>query len=1074
MEMAKQSVRLLGAAHVVWETGTPPRFRSKRTVALLGYLVAERRRFTRDSLAALFWPEELLTTGRANLRRELHNLANLVPGCWQVDHNTVAFTSGGGTNVDLDMLRRLEAEGQWAEAAEYARGEFLEGLYPDENLELESWLLGERERWRQRTEQVLLRAAQSEEQQGNYRQARHYLSRLLKLIPWHEESHRRMMALLAHSGQFSAALRQYELCRAMLAEELAVTPSLATTTLYERIKMAMALPPHNLPLQATPFIGRKGEVASLKQRLAGPDCRLLTLTGVGGIGKSRLALEVARALATDDRRLFLHGVVFVPLVGVDAQDLIAAIGAGLGLAFSGQQPAEQQLLTYLRDMELLLLLDNYDHLLPDTTLLATILQEAPAVKLLVTSRERLHVHEEWLFEVGGLPYPRQEHMALGERDESHYDAVRLFAAKARRVQRTFSLATAGPEVAAICRLVQGLPLALELSAARLNSLTPADVLAELESGLDILAVETQNGSPRHASLRAAFDVSWSALSAQEQEVLSQLSLFRGGFMRDAAEAVTGATVPLLSSLGDKSLIRLLPSGRYESHELLRQYAAEKLAAEPGVAVTTQARYAAYYGAFLREREQRLLETDQEETLRELEREMDNLRPAWRWLVQHEKVEVLDAALWTMAAYYLLRGQTLEGLALAEEALARLTRLEEEGIAGQRLHARLRLFQAFFIYSTGRMLEARHLLTDALDQLRIVGDSKDLGWALFALGQITWELAESFLSTYGNAGMEVRQHGVASHLRDGIAAVRPSGPRWLEGFIATRLANILGLDEDRESLGEAEQLVRRAVAIGQQLENPFVLGSARLTEGFLAAHRGEYQRTEEAYEQALAAVQRIDHLWFKGMVRMVWGHVTYLQGEFARARQHYFESVMFFRRMGARRWEATLLNLLGDIARAEDNIDQAQEQYQACMDLYQELGNLNPTHWVACNLGHALLRQRRLESAADSFRYALAGLNDSRDRALAGMTLTGVAGILAARGQPELGVRLAGAARVYFATLPHPLDPANQQDSERIVAQIKEWVDAETFAANWEAGRTLAVDEAVALALAGLTPVAQEP
>jgi predicted ATPase/DNA-binding SARP family transcriptional activator len=1074
MEMAEQSLQLLGAARVAWERGAPPRFRSKRTVALLGYLVAERRPFTRDSLAILFWPEEPLAAGRANLRRELHNLANLLPGCWQVDHNTVAFVPGGGTQVDLDMLRRLEPEGQWAEAAEYARGDFLEGLYPDGNLELESWLLVERERWRQRTEQVLLQAAQSEQQQGNYRQARRYLGRLLKLIPWHEESHRRMMELLAHSGQFSAALRQYELCRAVLAEELAVTPSLATTTLYERIKTAMALPPHNLPLQATPFIGRKEEVAAMTQRLAGPDCRLLTLTGVGGIGKSRLALEVARALATEDFRLFLHGVVFVPLAGVDGPDLIAAIGAGLGIAFSGQQPAEQQLLTYLRDMELLLLLDNYDHLLPDTTLLVTILQEAPAVRLLVTSRERLHLPEEWLFEVDGLPYPKQEQMDLGERDESHCEAVRLFAARARRVQRTFSLATAGAEVAAICRLVQGMPLALELSAGRLNSLTPADVLAELDRGLDILAVETQNGSPRHASLRAAFDVSWSALSTQEQQVLSQLSLFRGGFTRDAAAAVTAATVPVLSSLGDKSLIRLLPSGRYEIHELLRQYAAEKLAAEPGVEVTTRARYAAYYGAFLREREQKLLETDQEETLHELEREMDNVRPAWRWLVQHEKVEVLDAALWTMAAYYLLRGQSLEGLALAEGALTRLARLQEQGIVGQRLHARLRLFQAFFIYSTGRMLEAYHLLTGALDQLRIVGDSKDLGWALFALGQITWELAESFLSSYGNAGMEVMQHGVASDLKEAIAAVLPSGPRWLEGFIATRLANVLGLEEDRESLGQAEQLVRRAIAIGQQLENPFVLGSARLTEGFLAAHRGEYQRAEEAYKQAFAAMHRIDHLWFKGMVRMAWGHVTYLQGEFARARQHYFESVLFFRRMGARRWEATLLNLLGDIARAEENIDQALEQYQACIDRYEELGNLKPTHWVACNLGHALLRQRRLERAADRFLYALDGLNGSGDRALAGMTLTGVAGTLAAQGQPGLGVRLAGAAGACFAALPHPLDPANQQDSERIVAQIKEWVDEATFAADWLAGGVLAVEEAAALASASLTPALREP
>jgi predicted ATPase len=320
----------------------------------------------------------------------------------------------------------------------------------------------------------------------------------------------------------------------------------------------------------------------------------------------------------------------------------------------------------------------------------------------ITSRERLHLQEEWLFEVDGLRYPEQECVARSAIEESHYGAVRLFAANARRVQRAFSLAAAGPEVVAICRLVQGMPLALELSAGRLNSLTPADVLAELESGLDILAVEAQSRSPRHASMRAACDVSWSALSAQEQQVLSQLSLFRGGFSRDVAAAATGATVPVLSSLGDKSLIRLLPSGRYEMHELLRQYAAEKLAAEPGVELTARERYVVFYGAFLREREQRLLETDQDETLRELEREMDNLRLAWRWLVQNEEIYLLDASLWTLASFYLLHGQVVEGLTLVEATLARLIRLQEQGTQGRRLHARLRLFQAFFIYSAGRM------------------------------------------------------------------------------------------------------------------------------------------------------------------------------------------------------------------------------------------------------------------------------------------------------------------------------------------------------------------------------------
>jgi predicted ATPase/DNA-binding SARP family transcriptional activator len=401
--MVMQTLQLLGPVRVKWNTGVPPRFRSQRTMALLGYLAAERRAIARKTLEALFWPDEVAAAGQANLRRELHNLGQILPGCWRIDSTAVQFAPGAYTQVDIYVLRHLIEHEQWPEAAALLGGEFLEGVLLDDNPEFESWLLGEQERRRQTAERVLTRAAQAKIEQGNPESALRYLRRLLQIAPWDEEAHRHLMRLLALNGQFSAALRQYEQCRAVLAAELDVPPAPATKALYERIKTAQALPPSNLPPQATLFIGREAEVAALQRLLSDPDCRLLTLTGVGA-DKSRLALQVAHRSAVGDFRLFLHGAAYVPLAGVERQDLLPAIAAALGLAFSGPEPVEGQLFHYLRDMKMLLLLDNYEHLLPETVLLAAILREAPAVKLLVTSRERLKLPEERVFDVDGLPY----------------------------------------------------------------------------------------------------------------------------------------------------------------------------------------------------------------------------------------------------------------------------------------------------------------------------------------------------------------------------------------------------------------------------------------------------------------------------------------------------------------------------------------------------------------------------------------------------------------------------------------------------------------------------------------------
>jgi predicted ATPase len=321
-------------------------------------------------------------------------------------------------------------------------------------------------------------------------------------------------------------------------------------------------------------VGRTEELASLSTRLAEAACRLLTLVGPGGNGKTRLAIELARQKAPD----FANGVYFVALQPVSSPDrLTATIAEGIGFSFYGQDDPEAQLLSFLSERQSLLLLDNFEHLLETADLLARMLAAAPGLKLLVTSREALNLQEEWLWHVRGMHFPDADRVA----DIEAFSALKLFTERARRVRQDFSPEAEQSCIIRICQLVGGTPLALELAAAWLKTLPCDKIVHEIERNLDFLASNMRNIPERHRSMRAVFEQSWLLLSEDERLVLKRLSVFRGGFRQPAAEAVAGASLLTLSSLADKSLLYVDASGRFEIHELLRQFAEERLEREAG-------------------------------------------------------------------------------------------------------------------------------------------------------------------------------------------------------------------------------------------------------------------------------------------------------------------------------------------------------------------------------------------------------------------------------------------------------------------------------------------------------------
>ena len=429
--------------------------------------------------------------------------------------------------------------------------------------------------------------------------------------------------------------------------------------------------PSNLVPPLTPFFGRATELLELAQLLTDPDCRLLTVVGPGGIGKTRLVIEVAQTLVQQAP----HGICFVALAPLRASEhIVPAIAEALDFRFqANNRLPKAQLLDYLRHKQLLLVLDNFEHLSDGIALLPELLQNCPGLRLLVTSRERLQLSSETVFVLNSLDVPSGPlpHAALG------YSAVQLFVETARRTRPTFVLdATNEQAVIHICRLVGGIPLAIILAAAWVKLLSPAEIVTELGQGFDLLETEFRDLPARHHSMRVVLAQSWQRLSALEQAVFRRLAVFRGGFTRPAAQSVAGASLRMLSRLVNKSLIQRDAHGRYTLHELLRQYAEAELDATDQTAATRTAHYR-YYTEYLHQHEADLKGRRQVAALDEIEADFENVRAAWQWAIAQRDYPAIDRALEALYWFCEMRSRFHEGLELLRSAREQLAPLAGE-------------------------------------------------------------------------------------------------------------------------------------------------------------------------------------------------------------------------------------------------------------------------------------------------------------------------------------------------------------------------------------------------------------
>ena len=1056
-------LRFLGTVQIE-RNGKPVRgFRSRKALAILGYLAVQNQPTPREQLADLFWEDKPEATGRANLSWTLNKLSALLPDCLQTDRHTVQFQRTDAYWLDVDAFAALEVQedvAALAAAVELARGEFMSGLDLDGCAEFGIWLVGERERWRQRVARVLDELVTHHSRRGEYAQSVRFAQHLLTLEPWREETHRQVMRLLARNGQRETALAQYLACRRVLAEELGIEPTEETTALYERIRAA-ATHRHtrSVPPQPTPFVGRQEELAALTKLLDNPDHRLVTIVGPGGIGKTRLALQAAAARA----EAFLEGICFVSLAPVSsAEFLISAIADALQFSFAGRQDPRAQLFDFLRGREMLLVLDNMEHLLEGTTLLAEILEQAPQVKLLVTSRERLNLRWEWCFEIEGLEYPVDE--ATSRKEWEDYGAVQLFQQTVRQAHWRFSLSShERSAVLRICQLVEGMPLGIELTAAWVGSRTCEEIAQEIQHDLGLLATSMRDVPERHRSVRATFEHSWRLLTPSEQDAFMRLSVFHG-FQPAAAQEVVGATPVTLKSLTSKSLLRLLPSGRYEMHELLRQYAAEKLAALPEAQTQARDRHCAHYAASLQRHEAHLTRASMMATLAAIRFEIGNIHAAWRWAVAQARWEEIERSLNGLALLYRFTGPFQEAEMLVRIAVDRVSTLaagaERPRREVQIILSKLLAEQARFLDEQGlheRAVAAAQATVNAARTCQAT-DSEAAGrlrWgtALLEQGNNTeaqLQLEQALTLAQGTSLHQVEAHCLRAlgdisanegdyvkarvYYEQSLRLSREFGDPWSEGGALNNLGNVAlqqgDYTEARAYYEQALQICReigdrlreaitlcnialvlhflgdyaqagihykQAVQVSREIGNRRVEGYALTNLGNASFEQGNYAEAWTCLKQALHICRETGNRLLESLVLNSLGLVCTYLGDYANAQAYFEPGLRVCREIGERRSEGMVLSSLGLLSHRRGDDQAACEYGQQALHIAQELGERRLMGYVLCRMGYALMGLGRLAEAADAYERAQTLRREMGQPNLAMEPLAGLACVALAQG-----------------------------------------------------------------------------
>ena len=765
--------------------------------------------------------------------------------------------------------------------------------------------------------------------------------------------------------------------------------------------------PNNLPQQTTSFIGREKQVEEVKARLG--KTRLLTLTGAGGSGKTRLSLQVAADLLTGDG----DGVWLVELAALTDPALVpGTIASVLGIKEQTSQPIQQTLVEALRTKRLLIVLDNCEHLVAAcASLAADLLRSCPDVHLLASSREPLNVSGEQTYRVPTLmlPDPRQPQTV---ESLSQFEAVRLFIERAQAVQPSFALTNANaPAVAQVCFRLDGIPLAIELAAARVRSLSAEEISRRLDHRFRLLTGGSRDTLPRQQTLRALIDWSYDLLTEPEKALLRRLSVFAGGWTLSAAEAVCAdepvedwEVLDLLTALVDKSLVVAEPAGdgtRYRLSETVRQYSGDRLA-ESGEAMGGRA--AACFLALAEEAAPQLTGPDQAAWFSRLEAEHDNLRASLAWKEQsadgREDSLRLAAALWR---FWFVRGHLSEGRLWLDRALAAASGGEASAAWAKALQGAGNL-----AWSQGDYGGARALYEECLTLFRHQGDQKGIANVL------------------GNLGL------VALYQGDHAGA---------------------------------SALYEESLTLSRQLRDQKGIANALCNLGSMALYQGDYWGARALHDESLTLFRGLGDQQGIANALSNLGWVAQGQGDFAEAQALHEECLTVSRQLGDQQGVAAALGNLGIVAFYQDRCKEARGLQEECLALSRHLGDQQGIANALGNLGIVASYEDDYAGAYALHEECLALTSQLGDQQGIASVLGNLGTVAFRQGQMKRLVQFNGAAASLRESLGSPLPPVDQAERDKQLTSAAESLGEAAFAAAWETGWAMTLTEAIEYALA---------
>lgn len=952
-------LRLFGPPNIEYN-GRPIELNLRKGQALLAFLVVEKKSQSRDALAAMFWPDSDQSSARASLRRTLYQVNKaLDQEIIQATAETMFLARGADIWVDTAVFRQKAAcldDDQntsalspacftdLTKAAALQSDTFLSGFALPDCPNFDEWQFFQQESLRQIQLQVLKALINHHTRQREYDSAIKYGQQWLNIEPWHETAHRALMILYSKTNQKSLALHQFEQCRRLLEDEFGIQPEPETVELYEKIKLkrptpspaplpvvnglsvveeAPAGPAHNIPYQLTPFVGRQSELTDLDRFIANPAIRLISIIGPGGMGKTRLALALGQSYLTQKPKRFPDGIFHVPLSPLtETGDILPTIAGVLNIPLSrvDRGAALAQLQTILHSKKMLLILDNFEHLLEGANLVLDILEACPQVTILITSRERLYLKEEHLLVIKGLDYP-----GPGEPYEkiAAHTAVELFVQCVRRNRPAFTLDEGNAEIAAhICGLVAGMPLALELAASWTDMLPLSELAQEIQNSLDILETELRNIPDRQRSIRAVFAASWQRLNTAEQEICAQLSFFRGGFTRQAAQQIAiakdgrRATLQMLSRLADKSLIQYnRETRRYQVHELLRQYGAERLEQMSEIKSAVETRFHNFFAAFLYDRRDAITSHVQGDILRQITAELDNIRLVWRHSLNPPNLDIIRQTYYTLYEFSDFQGYFRENINRIEQTVAALKTLPQTAERDETL-AVLYTQLGYAYVRTGPLSEVEHACRESLALFEKLGIDPPPGFG--------------------------------------------TDPRNCLGL----LANILG------QFSKAQKFAEETIAIHNKPGHELNLIIAYYVLNDAVAAQGDYEKAFEYAQKAYQLTEQLGHRWMMGAVLIQLGNISRALNELDQARDYYQSSYDIKDNFNDPEGMAAALNHLGNIAWLQESYHAAESCFRRALAINR---NINDKGGVAISLNGLGETAVALENYDEARQYLREGL-----------------------------------------------------------------------------------------------------